>query len=44
MLIYNARHVLAVKGGVIIHDSGRVEAIGPIEGEISGRPVLRGVA
>ena len=39
-----ARRVLDAKGGVIIHDSGRAEAIGPIEGEIPGRPVLRGVA
>src|SRR5262249_60987239 len=39
-----ARRVLAAKGGVIIHDSGQLEAIGPIEGEISDRPVLRPVA
>ncbi|MGN6169310.1 MAG: FAD:protein FMN transferase [Solirubrobacteraceae bacterium] len=39
-----ARRVLAARGGVIVHDSGRVEAIGPIEGEISGRPVLRPAA
>jgi thiamine biosynthesis lipoprotein len=39
-----ARRVLDTKGGVIIHDSGEVEAIGPIEGEISHRTVLRSVA
>jgi thiamine biosynthesis lipoprotein len=39
-----ARTTLAAKGGVIIHDSGLVEPIGPIEGEISDPPALRPVA
>jgi thiamine biosynthesis lipoprotein len=39
-----ARTTLAAKGGVIIHDSGVVEPIGPIEGEISDPPALRPVA
>jgi thiamine biosynthesis lipoprotein len=34
-----ARRVLAAKGGVVIHDSGRVEAIGPVQSEISSAPV-----
>ncbi len=35
-----AREVLAQSGGVIVHDSGEVEAIGPIDGTLyeSGRP------
>jgi hypothetical protein len=31
-----ARQVLAEHGGVIIHDDGDVEAIGPIDGRIDG--------
>jgi thiamine biosynthesis lipoprotein len=36
-----ARAVLAASGGVIVHDSGLVEAIGPIEAEISDAPARR---
>ena len=39
-----ARRVLAAKGGVIIHDSGRVEAIGPVRSEISSAPIRLPVA
>jgi thiamine biosynthesis lipoprotein len=39
-----ARRVLAAQGGVVIHDSGLVEAIGPIENEISDTPLLRQLA
>lgn len=34
-----AHRVLTAKGGVIIHDSGRVEAIGPVQSQISSAPV-----
>ena len=35
-----AREVLAQTGGVIIHDSGEVETVGPIDGVMyaSGQP------
>jgi FAD:protein FMN transferase len=33
-----ARDVLAERGGVVIHDSGEVEAIGPIDGSMAGAP------
>ena len=36
-----ARDVLAPQGGVIVHDSGLVETVGPIEGEFSSTPALR---
>jgi hypothetical protein len=36
--------VLAEHGGVIIHDNGDVEAIGPIDGRIDGKRVPRMVA
>ena len=39
-----ARQVLAEHGGVIIHDNGDVEAIGPIDGRIDGKRVPRMVA
>jgi thiamine biosynthesis lipoprotein len=39
-----ARQVLAGHGGVIIHDNGDVEAIGPIDGRIDGKRVPRMVA
>ncbi len=35
-----ARDVLSERGGVIIHDSGEVETIGPIEGRINGARAL----
>lgn len=33
-----ARDVLAEHGGVIIHDNGAVETVGPIAAELTGRP------
>jgi FAD:protein FMN transferase len=36
-----ARRVLADQGGVIIHDSGLVETVGPIQGQLSESPALR---
>jgi thiamine biosynthesis lipoprotein len=39
-----ARHVLAQHGGVMIHDNGDVEAIGPIVEPIDGKRVPRMVA
>jgi hypothetical protein len=36
--------VLADQGGVIFHDSGLVEAVGPIQGQFSETPVLRMLA
>ena len=33
-----ARDVLATHGGVIIHDSGAVEMVGPVAAELTGRP------
>ena len=38
-----ARRALAEHGGVIVHDSGAVEAIGPLEGRL-GAPTLRSAA
>jgi thiamine biosynthesis lipoprotein len=38
-----ARRVLAEQGGVIVHDSGEVEAIGPLEGWVA-EPALRLIA
>jgi FAD:protein FMN transferase len=35
-----ARRVLADRGGLIVHDSGAVEAIGPLEASIAGRARL----
>ena len=34
-----AREVLAEHGGVIVHDDGEVEAVGPIEGSPASRRV-----
>ena len=34
-----ARAVLAQHGGVIVHDSGNVEAIGSIAGQVDERPM-----
>jgi thiamine biosynthesis lipoprotein len=39
-----ARQVLAEHGGVITHDNGNVEAIGPIDGRIDGKQMQRMVA
>ena len=39
-----AREVLAEHGGVIVHDDGDVEAIGPIDGRIDGARAPRMVA
>ena len=38
-----ARRALAEHGGVMVHDSGAVEAIGPLEGRL-GAPTLRSAA
>ncbi len=38
-----AQRVLSEHGGVIVHDSGEVEAIGPIEGTIASPAMLRSV-
>jgi hypothetical protein len=35
-----ARQVLGDQGGVIVHDDGEVEAIGPIDGGIDVAPAL----
>lgn len=37
-----AREVLGARGGVIIHDSGEVEAVGPVAATILARPRLSG--
>jgi thiamine biosynthesis lipoprotein len=39
-----ARRVLADQGGVIFHDSGLVEAVGPVQDQFSETPVLRVLA
>jgi thiamine biosynthesis lipoprotein len=39
-----ARRVLADHGGVIVHDSGEFEAIGPLELSLAARPASRAVA
>ncbi len=39
-----ARDVLAERGGVVIHDNGEVEAIGPIVGSIAGAPAAGALA
>jgi hypothetical protein len=39
-----AREVLAQHGGIVIHDHGDVEAIGPINGRIHGKKPLGAVA
>jgi thiamine biosynthesis lipoprotein len=39
-----ARRVLAEHGGVIIHDTGEVERVGPIEGRVMAAPAAASVA
>jgi thiamine biosynthesis lipoprotein len=39
-----ARQVLAEHGGVIVHDRGEVEAIGPIDGRVEAAPALGMIA
>ena len=39
-----AREVLAERGGLVIHDDGGVEAIGPINGRVGGTNALGAVA
>jgi thiamine biosynthesis lipoprotein len=39
-----ARRVLAEYGGVIVHDSGEVEAVGPLAGRLSSAGTFQAVA
>ena len=39
-----AREVLAQRGGIVVHDDGNVEQIGPIAGRIQARKPLGAVA